>query len=682
MYQSFWHKVPLVRILLAFVCGVATSMFYAISIQVALLVFILFFCVFIILSKITLPFHLRWLTGIAAIGIFYHLGILLHLYQNQLPANSHFSFINQATHCVVRVVEEPVKRPKSYKTRAKVVGCVLPGNEIKPATGNVLIYLANNPDTKIPKYGDVLLIPKASLIIVSAPKNPEEFNYKRYLAFNYIHHQCYLTKPIFTGVNNGNRFFNYILQTQHYFTAVLKEYVQHEKAIGIMQALLYGYDDEIDEETMSAYANTGTLHVLAVSGMHVGIIFYILNMLLFFMNKNKKLLLTKRLLIIACLWVYSALCGLSPSILRATVMFSFIISAEILNRRSNIYNTLAASCFTILCFDTNTLANVGFQLSYMAVLGIVFLQPLIYKKFVSQNWFVDQIWKITSVSIAAQITTSPIGILYFHQFPNCFLFSNLLIIPLTTIILYGGILLLVVSKIPLIASLLGKAIMYLILFTNWLVKAVEQVPYSYVNGLQISIPQSIILYLLFLVVMAYIFYRYHFFVFSGLLLIAGFLSINCVHQLNNAQQQRIVIYSIKRDNAIHIIGGNKSVLLIDSNLRTDKQRFRFHLQQHIWSLGIKQIDTVSLKSNWQLVQFNNSKILISSKKGATNQTNVDLFIVRDPIKFAVLTQLKPKQVVLCGTLKKGYSKKLAAFCAQQHIPCHDVMSSGAFQLSL
>lgn len=682
MYQSFWHKVPLVRILLAFMCGIGTSMFYVFSMETALLLTGITLLLFIILSWLTMPYHLRWLSGIAAIGLFYCFGILLHLHQNHLLQQSHFSYTKPTTYYLAVVNEEPVQKKKSYKMRAKVIECVLEHGKTIATTGNVLIYLSNQPGVKVPVYGDVLCIPANSVNLVPETKNPEEFNYKRYLAFNHIHHQCYLQQPVFTGKNLGNPFFTAVINTQHYFKDVLNAFVQHPAAIGVTQALLYGFDDDIDEETMGAYANTGTLHVLAVSGMHVGIIFYILNLLLFFLNKNKKLLLGKRLIIIASLWIYSALCGLSPSILRATVMFSFIIVAEILNKRSNIYNTLAASCFCLLCVDANTLANVGFQLSYLAVLGIVFLQPLLYKWFVSENWFIDQIWKITSVSIAAQITTSPIGILYFHQFPNCFLFSNLLIIPLTTIILYASILLLVVSKFTVIASLLGKGIMYAVLFTNWLVKEVEQLPYAYVNGLQISIIQSILLYLLFFTIMGYLFYRKTAFVFVALFLLGGFIGINSIHAIQTERQQTMFVYSIKRNNAIHLVNGQQSLLLIDDHLKADKQRFRFHLQQHIWSLGLKQIDTMATTPNWQWFKFKQYTTLVSGMEGEPDIKEPDILIVRYKVKEAVLAQLKPKQVVIAGTLKQQEIKKIKAFCSAQNIPCHDVLFSGAFQLSL
>jgi competence protein ComEC len=505
------------------------------------------------------------------------------------------------------------------------------------------------------------------------------------LAFNHIHHQAYLKQAqlAYTNINQANLVYKTVYSIQRYFRNVLHTYIKTPSEIGVAQALLYGFDDEIDEETMSAYANTGTLHVLAVSGMHVGIIFLIISKLLWFMDKSKKLLFTKRLIIVVCLWVYSLLCGLSPSILRATVMFTFIITAQILERRSNIYNTLAASCFTLLIVDANMLANVGFQLSYMAVLGIVFIQPMIYKWYVASNWFVDQIWKITTVSVAAQIATSPIGILYFHQFPNCFLFSNLLIIPLTTVVLYCCIILLVVSKITVLATWLGVAIKYSILFTNKLVMLMEDTPYAYINGIQISIFQSILLYVLFLCLIFYFMYQYKNLLRVSLLALLYFVVLFGVDTYTQHHQKKLVVYSVNQSNAIQLINGNTSKLLLENKLRYDKQKFRFHLQQHIWQMGLQQIDTLGISNQWQLISFNGKQILISGDEHYPESTqHIDVFIIRYKLKPEVLKQINAKQVLISGSVKKHHAEKIKAHCLQQNIPVHDVLYSGAFQLSL
>ena len=685
MQHSIWHKVPIVRILFAFAAGIGTSMFYAINHWISLSYFVFFLIAFVVLPRILKAYQQRWFAGFAALLMFYFAGVLVHTYQNNLFHSSHFSYIPHAKSYLIRVDEEPIKKSQSYKMRAKVLQCTDSSNQIKTTTGNVLIYISKNELNSLPNYGDVLLLNANDVRDVPLPKNPYEFDYKRYLAFNHIHHQAYLKQAqlAYTNINQANLVYKTVYSIQRYFRNVLHTYIKTPSEIGVAQALLYGFDDEIDEETMSAYANTGTLHVLAVSGMHVGIIFLIISKLLWFMDKSKKLLFTKRLIIVVCLWVYSVLCGLSPSILRATVMFTFIITAQILERRSNIYNTLAASCFTLLIVDANMLANVGFQLSYMAVLGIVFIQPMMYKWYVASNWFVDQIWKITTVSVAAQIATSPIGILYFHQFPNCFLFSNLLIIPLTTVVLYCCIILLVVSKITVLATWLGVAIKHSILFTNKLVMLMEDTPYAYINGIQISIFQSILLYVLFLCLIFYFMYQYKNLLRVSLLALLYFVVLFGVDTYTQHHQKKLVVYSVNQSNAIQLVNGNTSKLLLEDNLRYDKQKFRFHLQQHIWQMGLQQIDTLRISNQWQLISFNGKQILISGDEHYPESTqHIDVFIIRYKLKPEVLKQINAKQVLISGSVKKHHAEKIKAHCLQQNIPVHDVLYSGAFQLSL
>lgn len=675
----------MVRILLAFATGIGVSMFYPFSFKLVGAYFILSILLFIYLPKLFGAYQQRWFSGLAGLCMFFFAGILVHVVQNPLFRSSHFSHALSVNKYVVMVDEEPVQKKHSYKMRTKVIQFINTSAIQLPATGNILVYINNKNLSKLPRYGDVLLLDAANVREVPTPKNPFEFDYKRYLAFNHIYHQTYLKQEqlVFGEINKGNTIYKQIYSIQHYFKEVLNMFIQTPSEIGVAQALLYGFDDDIDEQTMSAYANTGTLHVLAVSGMHVGIIFFILSKMLFFMNKNKKLLLSKRLIIIACLWIYSALCGLSPSILRATVMFTFIISADILDRRSNIYNTLAASCFTLLCVDANMLANVGFQLSYMAVIGIVFIQPLIYKWYIPPNWLVDQIWKITSVSIAAQLATSPIGILYFHQFPNCFLFSNLLIIPLTTVILYACIGLLLVSKITVVAQVVGMATKYVIVFTNWLVMQVEDVPYAYVKGLQISIFQSILMYVLMLCLVFYFIYQYSWLFKASLIALLYFICINAYQNITQHQQKAAWVYSINNSNAIQLVTGTHAVLLLDSNTRYDKQKFKFHLQQHVWQIGIETIDTITPSHNWQEIKMANTTLLLAGKQPYTPHfTNPDYLIIRHILPITLLAQIKPQQVIISGSLKPFYSKEIETFCHQKNIPVHHVTNSGAFNLSL
>lgn len=684
MQHSVWHKVPVVRILLSFASGIGTSMFCSFGLHAVLLIMAVPLLTFVCIPFFIKGYQYRWLPGVAAVALFYCSGIFVHVYQNPLSYSSHFSYRHHIKQYVVMLDEEPVEKAHSFKVKLKVLEAIDSLGETHAVTGKILLYIDKKEALRLPQYGDVILIQAAGVHEVSVPKNPLEFDYKRYLAFNHIHHQCYskVKNLLITDLNLGSQLMKSVYRIQHYFKQTLDTYVKTPGEVGVAQALLYGIDDHIDEATMSAYANTGTLHVLAVSGMHVGLILVILNHALFFMDQNKRLLLIKRILIIVSLWIYSALCGLSPSILRATVMFTFIIVSQMLERKSNIYNTLAASCLVLLFVDSNMLANVGFQLSYMAVLGIIFLQPLIQAWYTPGTWLGRQIWSITSVSVAAQLATSPIGILYFHQFPFCFLFSNLLIIPLTTVIIYIAIGLLVFSWWPWAAACIGYFIRELILFTNGLVMWVERIPYSYQNGLQISIFQSIMLYVLLLCLVFYFMYRYTTLLKLSLIAVFCFTGAFGLEYYVRSQRKQLVVYSISKSNVIHVIDGASSRLFIDEEIRYDRQKFRFHLQQHIWYLGLTRIDTLPNNKTWQQLDIQTKRIVLSGENNADVSPQPDILILRNQVMPEKLAEVNPKLLVISGAVKHWQSKKIVEFCTLHNIPVYDVLDSGAYQLIL
>ncbi len=356
-------------------------------------------------------FNHIWINGLALNVFIFCFGLALHVSQKDILNPSHFSKYT-SKYIEVRIIEPLLERKKSYKGLAEVVEVVDSNGISHKCIGKLAIYFQK--DSSVISgihYGDILLL-RSNYKEAQPPQNPYEFNYKRYLAFNNIYHQSYLRLGDFikTGISKKNFLFEFSYTAQQYFKDVLNKYVESKTEVAVSQALLYGYDDDIDADVVKAYSNTGTLHVLAVSGMHVGIIFWIISKLLIFLDKKRWGKILKAIISIVLLWIYSLLCGFSPSILRATVMFSFMIVGKLFKRDVNIYNTLATSAFVILIFDTNIIANVGFQLSYLAVLGIVTFQKTIYNWYQPKYWLVDQIWSITAVSIAAQIATFPVGL--------------------------------------------------------------------------------------------------------------------------------------------------------------------------------------------------------------------------------------------------------------------------------
>lgn len=674
-----WHTVPMVRFLIPFLLGCGISMFYSIP---HIWVWLLFATGALVCSL--LVWKRSVYTGIVANILLFVTGIALHQWQD-VRMDKQWFMHHDFDYVVAEISEPAVEKKRSWKLVAKIThGGYKEKSEAVAANGRLLIYVAKTDSQPcILSYGNKLIIATQHINEISPPKNPEEFNYKRYLAFRHIHHQAYIKPNQLYQLDEagGYSFFKWIYGLQAHFQDVLETYIGSGTERGIAQALLYGNDDAIDAETMQAFAHTGTLHVLAVSGMHVGIIFMLLSKLLFWMDKWPRLKLLKVFILLTSLWLYSALCSSSPSILRATVMFSFIIVSQAMGRNNSIYNTLAGSAFLLMLFDMNIISNVGFQLSYLAVIGIVFLQPLIYNWFTFRSKLIDLIWQISAVSIAAQLATSPIGVLYFHQFPNCFLFSNLFIIPLTTVILYGSILLVITSPLHAIAQLLGILLKWVIALTNWLVKVVEQIPYAYVEGFHISIPQTILMYLLLAAAIAYLLLFQKTYVYLFLLLSAIYIGMYQYDQMRSTNQVELTVYHIPKHTAVGVVVNGFEILLADSTLLADEDKMRFHLRQHRWSKGITKTQQITDLDYPLLLNVAGKKILFSGKVPSLllqKSADIDYLIVNHSVSANMLAHLQPKQVVIASNLSVKKSNQVATYFQKRDIPVFNVRDSMAF----
>ncbi len=688
MIYSFWHKVPFVRFLIPFVFGISTSLFFSCNFVFSFAAFLISLGVFLATFFYLKQLKYSALNGILLTATLYFFGISLNLFQNELFKSDHFSKQNAANYLLVNVDEVAIEKVKSFKLHTKVIGYFDSLNIQKSCCGNLLLYVAKDSISRQLKYGDILIIKNNLVVDVPPPQNPDEFDYKRYLRFNNIHFQAYLRQNDYqkTAIIKTTFLYSWIYDVQKYFKETLAKNIVAQTETAVAQALLYGYDDDIDPDVMQAYANTGTLHVLAVSGMHVGLIFMILTLMLKFMDKTKRTKLFKNIIIILCLWIYSLLCGFSPSILRATVMFTFIILGQMLSRSTNVYNTLAISAFTLMCMDTNMLANVGFQLSYMAVIGIVFLQPFVSEWYDPKSWLGIQIWEITAISIAAQVITFPLGLLYFHQFPNYFLFSNLIIIPLTTLIIYIGIVLVAFSKMPIIALWLGKLMYWGIALTNAIVKFVEQMPFSYISGVHISIIQTIFIFIGLAFFISYFILRRTIYFKLGLLMSCLFFGLNAFQQYKNYSQQNLVTYHINNQTAINFIQGNQSILIIDSILWADKSKVHFHMQQHFWHCGMQQQKICYTENSWKKISFNGKKIILSGNGLPTFSSNDSanfILIIKNIIQLKeILKSVHPKQVIITTAVKPYQAKVMKELLNENNIPFVYVAESGCFQLSL
>jgi competence protein ComEC len=390
------------------------------------------------------------------------------------------------------------------------------------------------------------------------------------------------------------------------------------------------------------------------------------------------------------LWGFAFVTGLSPSVLRAVTMFSFIALARPLGWRTNIYNTLAGSAFLLLMFNPFLIMSVGFQLSYLAVLGIVYLQKPIYNVWEIENRVGDWVWQITCVSIAAQISTFALGMLYFHQFPVYFLVSNLFVIPLSTAVLVTGLVLLFFSIWTSAAWLVGVLVTYLIKALNWTVFKVEDLPFSLIEEIHLTTFQC---WLIMVFLLSWVFL----FEYKSIrwLYLAGICAISLsvtqwVHFRESIMRQQFVVYSVNGISAMEWMENGQSYFMGDSSFIQDQERVRFHVRPNRLNCGISHVQYsppfyLELEKGVGVARWKGNSIVFIDQKNYSipELVKIDYLVVG---KNAVNTNslpvhLKVKKVILDGSNSRWYVNRWRAVSGQQPIVVHAVADEGAFILT-
>ncbi len=445
-------------------------------------------------------------------------------------------------------------------------------------TAKINLYLDKEKGADL-NYGDVLLV-HGEPERMQGPQNPGEFDYRNYLVYNNIFHQHFAGDAFAViGHQPISKIIDLSLKLRKQCTDLITDLLPNDEVRGVVLALVIGVKDDLDSEVLKAYSAAGATHVLAVSGLHVGII-YGLVLLIFKRlrltgNKARWYLAVVSLLI---LWTYAFVTGLSPSVLRAVCMFSFIAIGKATKRNTNIYNTLAASAFVLLWYNPYLIMSVGFQLSYLAVFGIVYLQPRFYELLTFKNGMLNWAWGITCVSVAAQIATGPLSMLYFHQFPAYFFISNLFIIPAALAILVVGLGLLSLGWLPLVGTAIAWILTQFVLLVNWMVFQVEKIPGSVIEGIQVKTYETWMVYLS-IIFTIYFFAKKRFNYLIAAVTIALFFGLSqVVDRSRYNQQSSLSFFNVRNASVVDFKVGAQARLLGDSAFINDSEKLRFSIQ--------------------------------------------------------------------------------------------------------
>jgi competence protein ComEC len=618
-----WIPYTFVRTVVFLIAGILLAIylpsFLPLSIVVATLVIIAVLFLILFLVRQHVPVFVFGLSGLSVILL---CGYLHLLNFNQSLDSEHFlkstQRVRQYRIVITSYAEE---KDRSWKVSGNVSDIFT--DKWNTASGQVLLYFKKSDFDRPYNYGDVLLV-QGTPQEVTAPANPGEFDYKRFLTFRNIYHQHFISegKVVFIRHEPPNLVKEYAIRARLWANAILHRYVDGTQERAIASALVLGVTDGLDNELLTAYAATGAMHVLAVSGLHISIIYIII---LWIFRPLKKSTSGKWIIAgvsLCVLWAYAFVTGLSPSVLRAVTMFTFIAISRATSRTTNIYNTLAASGFCLLIYDPYLIMSVGFQLSYLAVIGIVYLHPLLYNLWEARSWIGNQIWTIICVSIAAQLATFALGLLYFHQFPNYFLLSNLLVIPISFGVLILGLVLIAFNFIPVLAIVLGFLLTWSIKLMNFCVIVVEWFPFSLIEGIYITTFQC---WLLMFTITAFILLIQHkkfkYTVIAGVLIMM-FTFLQWQRYFENYSNDKITVYKISGHTAIDMMAEGKAHFITDKILFDDIEKLRFHIKPNRLLSSVERVDTTA--QNIQLIS--GGKILVWKAKKILCITNDDFFV--------------------------------------------------------
>ena len=581
----FWSSFPFIRLVIPFGLGIYLASAYTLSLNPLIAAILLALSVaFLVLHFFNRNFSINYFSGILVAGLFCVLGIIYSSTYNKLETKG----VNVVPSSTVWVGEVKTVKRKQDRISSLVVQVERFRKESVWTESNFKLIVYNRDSLFDVSVGDVIS-GKGKLLATIAPQNPAQFNYKSFLKYKNIHLTTF--EDEFIKVNFINSLIRYAEKARASIIEIYRELGIENENLAVLIALTLGDKSYLDFELQKQYAGAGAMHILAVSGLHVGIVFLIFNFLLSKLPDRFELRIFKTCILLLVIWAFAFLAGLSPSVQRAGWMFSFVILSKLLKRNSNILNSIAVSAFLLLLIDPNNLFQLGFQLSYSAVIGIVLMHPVIYKLLYIKNGALDKIWSLLVVSLVAQIATLPFTLAYFHQFPNYFLLANLFVIPLAFGIVAGSVI--VVSLFLIIGTDLYLAVIldFFLSFLNRTIVFITGIPGAISEGVWL---EPISVFFVFCGIVTFITFLYYQ---NMRRLIVGLCFIVCVqvtelisshHSLNRKQ---ITFYALSNPTWSVVQGQFADIYSLEGGREYDRKMVTDHMN----SIGVQELNWISVE---------------------------------------------------------------------------------------
>jgi competence protein ComEC len=552
----FYKKHPFIRFLLPLIAGIVFRYYINASFQTSLTILAVMGIAFYAFHPFQLNYKWGYLKGIVLTGFIASLGLFIA--NNQLSDQIENTPLSKdVVWFAGKLNSVPLEKEKSIKANI-MVQAQLVGSEWKDQDAQLLALFEKDSVSLQLIAGQQILF-KAQINKKIQGTNPFGFDYQKYLKLKQIESTIFLKSNDWRVIDSHPKgIFAKALNIRNYLISIFEEAGIQGDELTVLSALTLGYQDKMDARIRNSYAGAGAVHILSVSGSHVAIIFVMLSFMLKglpFANKNPRF---KYLLIIAALWIYALITGLSPSVCRATTMFTFVLVGNLLKKPINIYNSIAASAAFLLLINPLWLFDIGFQLSYISVLGIVYLYPKIYGLWYVKNTIIDFVWSLTAVSIAAQLVTTPLSLYYFHVFPTYFWLSNIGVVLGATVLIHVAVLLLIVSKIPLMVSILGAILKFMLVCINSYVEWITTLPLAQLTNISMNGFAMVMLYCLLISMVAWMLTKNYHLIMTALSILLLLTIVRVSLLIKQRANKFICVYQIPNQTAIQFLAGHNS----------------------------------------------------------------------------------------------------------------------------
>lgn len=673
---------PLIKLILIFLLGVILGFYLLVP----------FWLVLYILSACTLLFIAAFFATKNRLSqpIFFGIISFVFIFILGFFVTKFHSPENKPQHYINHISTETVRAENTIFIKGKIVQILNPNpyssryimelSQLGDQTvlGNILLSLEKDATKHALAIDDQLAL-IADLVSIQAPDNPHQFNYSAFMKNRGVYRQVYASaQQLLVLKNKTQSLRGYAENIRNHIVVSLKENGLSHSQLAMVQALFLGQTRDITDETYDNYAAAGVIHILSVSGLHVGFVLLILNMLFKPLERIKYGKLFKVVLMIILLWSFALLAGFSSPVIRSVTMFSFVAFGLNFGRKTHILNILFISLFAILLFAPNFIFEVGFQLSYLAVFSIVIFQPIFYKMYRPHHFIDKMLWGTLTVTMAAQIAVVPLSLFYFHQFPGLFFLSNLLVVPYVGFILGFGILVIVLAFLNLLpeflAHLFGNCIDLLNLFVAWCAHQ-EAFLFQHIHFSAMEMLSSYLtVFCLALLIWSYNYKKLMALGVSIIVLLSTFI----FEKQQVLQSDKFLVFHQSRKTMLGFKNGAQFTLF--HNLGKEKISEEYAIQSFIIGEAIEKISTNSLK-NIYLIE--NQLLLVVDSTAVYRLRNLqpDFVLLRNSPEInltRLIELLHPETIIADGSNYHSYVDLWRTTSRKKEISFHYTGVNGAF----